>query len=150
VPCRRGSANGLSGYFGQIDPKTFVSSAGVSDELLEKTITAAKANSDTLGKLAGVTAVAKQLPSSRLAAMYIPLDTIIGTGLTYAQQFGFGVQVQLPADLPPVGLTIGAEGSAVRADSHVPAQLVQSLVAAGMQAFMQMQGGKQPGGPGGL
>jgi hypothetical protein len=142
--------NGLSGYFGEADPKTAITTVGVSDEVLEKTITAAKANTDTLGKLPGVTAVAKQLPSSRLAAMYIPLDTIIGTGLTYAQQFGFGVQVQLPADLPPVGLTIGAEGSAIRADSHVPAQLVQSLVAAGMQAFMQMQGGKQPGGPGGL
>jgi hypothetical protein len=142
--------NGLSGYFGQVDPKTAITAVGVSDEVLEKAVTAAKADTDVLGKLPGVTAVAKQLPPSRFAAFYVPLDTIIGTGLTYAQQFGFGVQVQLPQDLPPVGLTIGSEGSAIRADSHVPVQLVQSIVAAGMQAFMQMQGGKQPGGPGGL
>ncbi|MDQ3440531.1 MAG: hypothetical protein M3478_09300 [Planctomycetota bacterium] len=142
--------NGITGYTGLIDNKTLVTVTGASDELLEKAVTAAKGNADVLGKMAGVVAVNKHLPQNRNLIVYLPLDQMITTGLTYAQQFGMPVQLQLPADLPPIGFTVGAEGSALRADSHIPAQLVQSLIAAGMQAFMQMQGGQQPGGPGGL
>ena len=142
--------NGISGVTGLVNDKTLVTVTGGSDELVEKAVTAAKSNQDVLGKLAGVTAVSKHLPQNRNLVVYLPIDQMITTGLTYAQQFGMPVQVQLPADLPPVGITAGAEGSAIRVDSHVPSQLVQSLIAAGMQAFMQMQGGQQPGGPGGL
>ncbi|HEV2295377.1 MAG TPA: hypothetical protein VGR35_16110 [Tepidisphaeraceae bacterium] len=142
--------NGITAYTGIIDDKTLITVQGAGDELLEKAVTAAKANQDVLSKRAGVAAVKKQLPQSRNMVLYVPVDTIITTGLTYAQQFGVPVQLQLPPDLPPLGFTGGAEGSAIRFDSHVPAQLVQSVVSAGMQAFMQMQGGRQPGGPGGL
>jgi len=142
--------NGISGVTGLVSDKTLITVTGGGDELVEKAVTAAKANEDVLGKLAGVTAVNKHLPQNRNLVAYLPVDQMITTGLTYAQQFGMPVQIQLPADLPPVGFTAGAEGSAIRFDSHVPSQLVQSLVAAGMQAFMQMQGGQQPGGPGGL
>jgi hypothetical protein len=142
--------NGLTGYTGLIDGKTLITATGVNDEFLEKAIAAAKAKEDALSKAPGVAAVNKHLPQNRNVVVYVPLDTIISTGLTYAQQFGMPIQLQLPADLPPIGLTGGTDGSAVRFDSHVPAQLVQSLVSAGMQAFMQMQGGRQPGGPGGL
>lgn len=142
--------NGITAYTGIIGDKTLITVQGAGDELLEKAVTAAKANENVLSKRTGVEAVSKQLPQSRNMVMYVPLDTIITTGLTYAQQFGMPIQLQLPADLPPLGFTAGAEGSAVRFDSHIPAQLVQSLISAGMQAFMQMQGGQQPGGPGGL
>lgn len=142
--------NGMTAFTGIIGDKALITVQGASDALLEKAVTAAKANENVLGKLPGVTMVNKQLPQSRNIVMYVPLDTIVTTGLTYAQQFGMPIQLQLPADLPPLGFTGGAEGSAVRFDSHVPAQLVQGLVSAGMQAFMQMQGGQQPGGPGGL
>jgi len=74
----------------------------------------------------------------------------VNTGVTYANQFGFPVKLQMPPNLPPIGVSAGTEGTAFRVDSHVPSQLVQSLVMAGMQAFMQMQQGQQPGGPGGL
>ncbi|MGB7156809.1 MAG: hypothetical protein WBD40_02005 [Tepidisphaeraceae bacterium] len=141
---------GLSGYTGVIDGKVVITAMGVNDELLEKAVTAAKAKEDALGKQTGVQAVRKQLPPNRLAEMFVPLDVVVSTGAAYAQQFGMPVQMQLPADLPPLGFTASTEGSAVKVDAHVPAQLVQSLVAAGMQVYMQMQGGAQPGGPGGL
>ncbi len=141
---------GMTAYTGVIGDKTLITVQGLGDELLAKAINAAKANENVLGKTAGVTTVNKHLPQNRNTVVYVPLDTIISTGLTYAQQFGMPIQLQLPADLPPLGFTGGAEGSAVRADSHIPAKLVQSIVSAGMQAFMQMQGGQQPGGPGGL
>jgi hypothetical protein len=49
--------------------------------------------------------------------------------------------VQLPPDLPPIGETISTDASTIKLDAYVPTPLVQSLVAAGMQAFMQMNGG---------
>jgi hypothetical protein len=141
---------GLSGYTGVIDGKAVITAMGVNDELLEKAVTAAKAKDDVLGKQAGVQAARKQLPPNRLIEVYVPLDVVVSTGVAYAQQFGMPVQMQLPADLPPLGFAATTEGSAVKVDAHIPAQLVQSLVAAGMQVYMQMQGGAQPGGPGGL
>ena len=57
---------------------------------------------------------------------------------------------QLPQDLPPIGISAGTEGTAARGDIYVPAQLMQSIIAAGIQSYMQMQGGQAPGGPGGL
>jgi len=141
---------GPMGYTGAIEGKSVITVMGANDALLEKAVTAAKSQEDALGKQQGVTAARKQLPGNRLAEVYVPLDVVISTGVAYAQQFGMPVQMQLPADLPPLGFTAGTEGSAVRIDSHVPSQLVQSLVAAGMQVYMQMQGGAKPGGPGGL
>ena len=40
-----------------------------------------------------------------------------------------------------VGFTAGSEGSALRGDMYVPSQTVQSLIAAGIQAFQQFQKG---------
>ena len=57
---------------------------------------------------------------------------------------------RLPADLPPIGSTMSAEGAAVRMDTFVPSRLVEGLVSAALQVMMQMQGAQQPGGPGGL
>lgn len=143
--------NGMNMYSGKVDEKHLLVVSGGSDELIAKGIAAAKSNENTLGALEQVKAVDAQLPQSRLAVFYIPVDNMITTGLAYAKQFGMPIQVQLPPNLPPIGATVSSEGSAYRVDGYVPAQLVQSLIAAGMQAFMAVQGGgAQPGGPGGL
>ena len=70
---------------------------------------------------------------------------VVGAGM-----MGMNVQMQLPPDLPPIGGTISTDGNAMRVDSYTPTELIKAVVAAGMQTFMQMQGGRQPGGPGGL
>ena len=62
-----------------------------------------------------------------------------------AQMF-MGVQIPIPADLPPVGSGVAADDGALRATTFVPVQVLQFAVTAGMQA-QQMMGG--PGGPGG-
>ncbi len=57
------------------------------------------------------------------------------------------VPVQLPNNLPPVGFSFGTDGTAMRYDSFIPMKLMQSLVQAGMQVYMQMN---NHGGGGGL
>jgi hypothetical protein len=142
--------NGVNGVAGVVDPQHFIGAVGVSDDVLAKAVEAAKAGQDNLSKQPPLTVVQQNLPQNRVAAFYVPLDQIVSTAATYAKQFGMPVQLQLPPNLPPVGITAGTEQSAVRVDTYIPAQTVQSLIAAGMQAMMAVQGGQQPGGPGGL
>jgi len=71
----------------------------------------------------------------------------------FMQAFGIapGEWSQRPAMAPEVSVFVNEDRApALRGDWHVPSQTLQSLVAAGMQTYMQMQGGQQPGGPGGL
>jgi hypothetical protein len=138
--------NGAVVNYGVLAPDKMLVASGVSDQLLSSAIAATKANQAPLADNDKIKAVAAQLPKQRVFVMYVPIDDIVTTGLNYAKQFGFAMNVQLPPDLPPVGMTGATEGTAIRVDSHIPTTLVQSLVAAGMQAAMQMQGGGPRGG----
>jgi hypothetical protein len=140
--------NGATVMLGVLDEKTLVQAIGLKDEATESVVAAAKGNLAPLADLPTVRAVSGNLPKNNMAVFYVPVDEIVNTGLNYAKQFGVPVQIQLPPDLPPVGAAFATEGSAMRADFYVPSQLVQSLVAAGMQAAMQMQGGGGGGGGG--
>ena len=82
--------------------------------------------------------------------LYVPLDEIATTVGTYAGAMGMPIQIQLPPDLPPIGITAASEGSAIRIDSYTSTDLIKALVAQGMQLYMQRMGGGAPGGPGGL
>jgi hypothetical protein len=139
--------NGFVMRTGVIDPKTMVTVAGGTDELLSKVVAAAKADTDVLSKTDVVKGVDAELPKTRTFAMYIPLDTIVSTAVGYMGKFGMPMPVQLPPNLPPIGVTAGTEGTAYRVDGYVPTQLIQSLIQAGMQVYLQMRGGQ--GGPGG-
>lgn len=143
--------NGMTFNIGLLDNDTLVQSFGLPDEQLAAVIEAARKGEDPIGALPGVKAVNAQLPSSRAAAIYIPVDEVVNTGLNVAKQFGFGVNVQMQPDLPPIGASIATEGTALRIDGHAPTQLISQLIAAGFQIGMQMnQGGGQNRGPGGL
>lgn len=123
---------------------------GVADEVLESVVAATKDNKDILGSADKVKNVASQLPKQRVGEVYIALDEIARTAGNYAAMFGAPVDVQLPPDLSPVGIAIATEGPALRIDSFTPTDTLRSLVAAGMQAAMQMQQGRKPGKAGGL
>jgi hypothetical protein len=144
-------AGGVSLYAGIVDPKTMLVVMDGSDDLLTTALAAAKADTDVLSATDPIKAVDAELPKSRAGAFYVPLDVIISTGVSYARQFGFPMPVQIPPNLPPIGVTVATQGSAFRVDGHVPTPLVQSLIQAGMQVYLQMQAGRGggPGGPGG-
>jgi hypothetical protein len=140
---------GFSMFTGVVDPKTLLFGSGISDEVYSAALAAIKANADPLGESDPVKQVDAELPKTRLVAMYIPLDVIVSTAVGYAQQFGMPLPVQLPPNLPPIGISAGSDGTALRVDAHVPTQLVQSLIQAGMQFYLQ-RGGGQPNGGNGL
>jgi hypothetical protein len=137
--------NGMGGTFGAVDAKTFILVQGGTDKLLQDAVKAAPDAKDTISETAQVKRVAAQMPAKRVMVEYVFLDNMITSGVKYAQGFGLPVKMQLPPNLPPIGLAASTEGTAMRFDAFVPTQLIQSVVAAGMQAFMQFQGGGQGG-----
>lgn len=141
--------NGFTMLSGVVDPKTLLIVGGGNDQLLSTSIAAAKSDTDALGMTDPVKTVDAELPKSRIGVFYIPLDTIASTAVGYAGKMGFAVPVQIPPNLPPIGMTFGTDGNAVRIDGHIPTPLVQSLVQAVMQVFVQMRGGGPGGGGGG-
>ncbi len=139
--------DGPTVYMGIVDGQ-LMTAMGIKDEVISGAITATQGKASPLADNAGVKSVAANLPKQSVGTVYVQLDEIVNTGLSYAKQFGFPMPIQLPPDLPPIGAAVSTEGSALRFDVYVPTQLVQSLVAAGLQAYMGMRGG--PGGGGGL
>jgi hypothetical protein len=138
--------NGMSGYAGVVDPQTHLAVFG-GEGLLNESVAAAKAKDNALVQGASVQAVAAELPKSRALVYYVAIDNIVSTALQYAGQFGFPMNVKLPPDMPPIGVTVGTEGSAGRVDVHISADLIQQLISTGMQAMMMMQGGGGRGNP---
>jgi hypothetical protein len=134
-------------YYGTVASK-LLSTSGVSDEVMSAAIASVKANTAPLANLDRVKAVSAQLPKQRLGVVYIPVDDIITTVMAYAQQMRVGIPFQIAPNLPPIGATFASDVNAMRVDVHVPTLLVQQIIAAAMQAQMQMQGGGAPRGGG--
>jgi hypothetical protein len=141
---------GVNAYIGAVGNERIVGASGVNDKVLGELVAAAKAEQDVLGGAAPVAATAAQLPKQRLAAWYIQIDTFATSVANIAKQFGMPINFQVPQNLSPLGGTLSSEGSTVRMDGYAPTQTLQSVIAAVMQTYMQMQGGQQPGGAGGL
>ena len=133
----------LTGYLGAINDKTVVSSMGVDDAKVTAAITAAKANQSPLAGTPAAKTAMTQLPQNRVGIFYVDVANIVNTGMQVAQQFGAGANMKMPPNLPPVVVSAATEGGAVRFDTYVPTELVESLVSFGMQFGMQQQNQQQ-------
>ena len=140
-------AQGMTGFTGTVDPQTNVTVFG-AEALVNEAVAAAKGKENALTQAPNVQAVAAELPKSRVLVNYIAMDNIINTTLQFMGQFGFPMNVKLPPDMPPIGMTLATEGSAARFDVHISSDLIQQLISTGMQTMMMMQGGGGGGGRG--
>ncbi len=132
---------------GVVNDKTLLTTLGVDDQLLGSAIESAKADKDVL--TGQVKAVDAELPHARAAVSYLDLAQLVSTALSYAKANGLSMPIQLPPNLPPVGFALGndPDGAALRFDAFMPTSLMQSLVQAGFQAYLNTPHG---GGGGGL
>jgi hypothetical protein len=136
---------GLTGVFAAVNDQTFLNLQGNNDKLLADAIASAKANTDTLDQAGPVKKVSGELPKQRAMEFYVALDNIAATAVKVLKQQGVAVPFKLPPNLPPIGVSAGTDGTTARIDALIPTQLIQSITAAGMQAFMQMNGGPGAG-----
>jgi hypothetical protein len=145
--------NGPGGYIGVVNDKTFLQVTGVDDQsaLLAASVASAKDGKDILSDGKNLQSVSSMLPKQRISETFIYLDQIIGTAVHVAQSFGAPIKIQVPADLPPVGVTFSGDGAAtLRLDGFVPTALVQAMVGVGNDVKNMQQGGPGGGGGGGL
>jgi hypothetical protein len=129
----------LTGYLGAINDKMVVSSMGVDDAKVTAAINAAKANQAPMATTPHAKTALSQLPQNRVGLFYVDVANLVNTGMQIAQQFGAGANMKMPPNLPPVAVSVASEGNAIRFDTYVPTDLVESLVSFGMQMQMQQQ-----------
>jgi hypothetical protein len=138
---------GSTNFMGAVNATRYVQVMGDDEALLAKAVAAAKAGQDPFAQNAGAKAVAATLPQNRCAVAFIAVDKAIKAGMAVAnQQMGGNLNMQLPPNLPPIGMSVAAEGSAIRMDMHVPTQLIQGIY----MAILQMQMRQPAGGDGNL
>jgi hypothetical protein len=135
--------NGLGGYMGAVDDKTFITVMG-SDEILGAAVAAARGKASALGEAAALKQVDAKLPRERCMAYYVSVDNLVNTVGKYMDKMGLPFSVKFPAGQPPIGVAISTEGSALRVDSYVSRDLIQNTIAVILQAAM---GGAKGNGP---
>jgi hypothetical protein len=138
---------GMALLLGVVNEHTLVNALGMDDQLLGSVVESAKSNKDVL--TAQVQAVDAEMPKQRSAVAYLDLGQFVGTALSYAHAMGMNMPVQMAPNLPPVGLSFGSdpEAKGMRFDGFMPNSLLQDLVKAGFQIYLQVPHG---GGGGGL
>ncbi len=134
-------SGGVKMLSGSIDDNNFAIALAAPDEVIQQMITSAKTKDDTLGKSDMVSLVSSALPEQKAVVFYLSVDNLITTGLKYAAAMGRNLPINIPPNQPPIGVSAGTEGTAIRIDTFVPTQLVKSITAAVIQFQMQMQGG---------
>lgn len=137
-------------YVGPADADTTITYSGLTDEQVAALIAAAKAGDTPVADNAAVKPVADLLQDEPVAAFYYFPDQIALTLGTVAGQMGLPIELPpFPDDVQPIGTAVSvADDTTIEARTVVPSSTLSTLIAAGMQVFMQMQGGR--GGAGGL
>jgi hypothetical protein len=138
------NGKGVTSLAGAVNDKTFVSTTSLDDAQVQAAIVAAKQGQSPLTSLDTFKAASEQLPKSRIAVGYIALDNILSTAFDIAAQMGAAVPLKVPADLPPIGVSISSEGSTVRFDACIPSILIENMVSLRIQAAMQQGARRGP------
>lgn len=129
---------GMSGYLAATDGGVY-QTMSKNQALLKSALDAGKGGS--LADDAMIKQVSERLPQGRLAEGYVGIRTILEQAMPFMQMF-LPVQIDLPADLPPVAGGVAVDSGALRATGVVPAQVLKL----GGTVFQEIQKLSQPGG----
>ena len=142
-----GNMGTTTGLFGVVDPQHFLITTGSDDNVTPAAVKAVKANDTALATDKRYTANAGELPKQNLGELYVSIDQIMKSGLAYmkANSGGAGMDINIPPDVEPFAFSLSTDAdSGLRIDGYLPSQTIQTIVSAGIQVQMMMQGG----GPG--
>ncbi|MCY2953794.1 MAG: hypothetical protein NTU53_17735 [Planctomycetota bacterium] len=127
----------VTSYVGALNDKTIVSGINIDEAQLQAAVASTKQAQAQLAASDAVKAASEQLPKKRIAVAYIALDNILTVAFEIAAQMGQAAPLKVPTDLPPIGVSVGTEGTALRIDANLPATLIENMVSMGIQAAMQ-------------
>lgn len=99
----------------------------------------------SLAQNALIAGVASQLPDGRTAEGYVNVGELLRQALVMAATFIGQVNLDAPANLPPVGLSVTTDAGGARCTMFAPAPVIQTVVKVA-QVVKQMQAGGDNGG----
>lgn len=141
------------GYVAQVNGKVIIT--GTADlPTLTEAIKAAKAGNG-LNADQGIGQVRKQLTNNADFEAYLNLGTIASTALGFAQAMGQQIDVQVPADLAPIGYSMSLDDNGVAARTYVPMSVIKFSkdvyfsLAPMLGGMMPQDNGQQQNGGGG-
>lgn len=113
-----------------------------NSELLKSALNAGKGKS--LADDQQIKGVSEKLPGGRFAEGYLGVKSIVDQVAPFVQMF-VPVQIQAPADLPPIGGSLSAVDGAMHASTFVPMPVIQ-FGASTAQQLQNMAPPRQPRG----
>ncbi|RMD62004.1 MAG: hypothetical protein D6824_07325 [Planctomycetota bacterium] len=136
---------GLSGYVAALQDGA-LQSIGPDTATLEKAIRLAKGDGASLADNALVTGVSQKLPAPRTGEGFVNVGELLKQALFVAATFLGQVNVQIPPDLPPVGVALQTDQGTARVTTFAPAPVIHTVTQL-LQTLQAMQGGGAGGGP---
>ncbi len=137
-----GPAGGPSGFMGKAGGGVVVTTS--PDQGLMVMAMDAAGGAKALSGNRMLKQVQANLPEKRMFEAYISPRPILDQAMPFLAMMGQPIdQGAIPAELPPIGISISAEGGAMRVDTFVPAPVIKTGVSIGqtLQAMMGQRGG---------
>lgn len=120
-----GMAGGPNGYIATTDG-ALITTFAKSSELMEKSMKAA-GGSDTLADDKVIAATGKNLPSGRVAEIYVGIKGILDSVGGFLAMANPNFKLDLPDNLPPIALSIAPSGGSVQATIYAPMPVLKVL-----------------------
>ena len=143
-----GPAGGPSGYSAAAGGG-IVQTLSPNQGMMIMALKAAKGEGAGLGSDNGIKAVNASLPEDPSFVYYVGVGGIMETVGSVMMMMGGGVQLDVPANLPPVGIGGTTDAGGFRAKAFVPAQVIETIAktaeAMNPNAGMDME--EDDGGP---
>ena len=136
---------GQTQYLAAVDD-SLLSVSGLTDDQIADVVRAVEANDDPLAGDAGVAAVNEYLMEERSGVFYIQLGEIARAGLGFAQAFGQAPPVEIPQNLPPIGIASGPGENALKTDLFIHKDLVSAAIVTALQFEDAQRGDNMDGG----
>jgi hypothetical protein len=133
-----GMAGGPNGYISTTE-NGIITTFAKSSELMEKSVKAA-GGSETLADDKVLAATGKNLPSGRVAEIYVGIKGILDSVGGFLAMANPNFKLDLPENLPPVALSIAPGGGSVQATIYAPMPVLKVL---GDVAKQMRQGGEE-------
>ena len=121
-----GMSGGPSGYIAPMEGAV-ATTLGKSSEMMRAGMLAFSKGEGTFAKDKPMASTAELLPKDRLAEVFVGVKGILDTALpTVAMFTGMPLNVQIPDDLPPVGLAIAPANGSMQASIVIPAAVIKT------------------------
>lgn len=112
------TAPGKTGIYQTYSRNSMLLSAGFAAEKGQNSLSADRM----------VSMVSKRLPEGRSAEVYIGVHDILQQALQFAAMFGMPLNIDIPPQLPPVGMGVTTVDSAARLSTYIPTPVLKSAI----------------------